>query len=248
MDTAQQLVSNWLESVASLLPVGYAFAAGMVAAANPCGFAMLPAYIAYHLGLADESRSVVSRTTRGVGMSLVATLGFVVLFGAAGVVISAGGRALIDIMPHLAIAVGAGLVILGGFLLITRRSGGIMALSRIQGPSTIAGVRGFFLFGLAYGAASLSCTLPIFLVVVVSVFDQGDFFTSILRFVNYGLGMGFTLMVITLGVVYFRAAVSRGVHAVLPYVQPVGALALVFAGSYVVYYWTLGKGSVLLFS
>ena len=248
MDAAQQLVSNWLESVASLLPVGYAFAAGMVAAANPCGFAMLPAYIAYHLGLADESRSAVSRTTRGVGMSLVATLGFVVLFGAAGVVISAGGRALIDIMPHLAIAVGAGLVVLGGCLLITRRYGGIMALSRIQGPSSITGVRGFFLFGLAYGVASLSCTLPIFLVVVVSVFDQGDFFTSILRFVNYGLGMGFTLMVITLGVVYFKTAVSRSVHAVLPYVQPVGALALVFAGSYVVYYWTLGKGSDLLFS
>ena len=166
----------------------------------------------------------------------------------AGVVISAGGRALIDIMPHLGVAVGVGLAILGGFLLVTRRYSGIMALSRIQGPSSIAGARGFFLFGLAYGTASLSCTLPIFLVVVVSVFDQGSFSASILRFVNYGLGMGFTLMVITMGVVFFRTAVSHGVRSVLPYVQPVGALALAFAGSYVVYYWTLGKGSVLLFS
>ena len=219
----------------------------MVAAANPCGFAMLPAYIAYHLGLADESRGIVSRTTHGIGMSLVATLGFVALFGASGVVISAGGRAIIEIMPHLGIAVGVGLVILGGFLLVTRRYNGIMALSRIQWPSSVTGARGFFLFGLAYGMASLSCTLPIFLVVVVSVFDQGSLSTSILRFINYGLGMGFTLMIVTVGVLFFRTAVSHGVHAVLPYVQPFGALALVFAGSYVVHYWTLGKGSVVLF-
>jgi cytochrome c biogenesis protein CcdA len=41
-------------SVAGLLPVGFAFAAGMVASANPCGFFMLPAYISYHLGTEED--------------------------------------------------------------------------------------------------------------------------------------------------------------------------------------------------
>ena len=248
MDAIQQAVSSWLEGISSSLPVGYAFAAGMVSTANPCGFAMLPAFIAYHLGLADESRSSLSRATHGIGMSLVATMGFVVLFGSTGLVISAGGRVLIDIFPHLGITVGVALVALGLFLLLTRRSFGFMALSRIQGPASVSGVRGFFLFGLAYGLASLSCTLPVFLVVVVSVFDQGDLLTSFSRFINYALGMGATLMAITLGVVFFKTVVSRGVRTILPYVQPVGAVLMVFAGSYVVYYWTLGKGSVLLFS
>ena len=248
MEAIQQIASNWLESAGSWLNVGYAFGAGMVAAANPCGFAMLPAYIAYHLGLADESRSTLARAGHGVSMSLIATLGFVLLFGAAGLIIYAGGRTLIDIFPQLGIAVGASLVLLGAFLLVTRRSGGIAALSRIQGPSSISGVRGFFLFGLAYGVASLSCTLPVFLVVVVSVFDQGDFATSLLRFLNFALGMGTTLVALTLGVVFFKTAVSRGVRVILPYVQPVEALLLVLAGSYVVYYWTLGTGSEVLFS
>ena len=31
-----------------------AFSAGMVATLNPCGFAMLPAYLSYFMGLQDE--------------------------------------------------------------------------------------------------------------------------------------------------------------------------------------------------
>ena len=36
--------------VASLLPFGYAFAAGMVATVNPCGVLLLPSLVAYYLG------------------------------------------------------------------------------------------------------------------------------------------------------------------------------------------------------
>ncbi len=34
--------------------LAYAFAVGMAAAINPCGFALLPAYLAYYLGLTDD--------------------------------------------------------------------------------------------------------------------------------------------------------------------------------------------------
>ena len=39
-----------------LLPVSYAFAAGMVASVNPCGVLMLPSYVIYQLGAAEEPR------------------------------------------------------------------------------------------------------------------------------------------------------------------------------------------------
>ena len=32
-------------------PLALAFTAGMVATVNPCGFAMLPAYLSYFLGI-----------------------------------------------------------------------------------------------------------------------------------------------------------------------------------------------------
>lgn len=38
--------------------ISLAFAAGLVAAINPCGFALLPAYLSYYLGFAGtENRS-----------------------------------------------------------------------------------------------------------------------------------------------------------------------------------------------
>ncbi|MGD9755164.1 MAG: cytochrome c biogenesis protein CcdA, partial [Acidimicrobiia bacterium] len=35
-------------------PLALAFAAGMLATVNPCGFAMLPAYLSYFVGLEDD--------------------------------------------------------------------------------------------------------------------------------------------------------------------------------------------------
>ena len=37
---------------------GYAFAAGMLATLNPCGFTLLPAYLSYYLGRADDEEGV----------------------------------------------------------------------------------------------------------------------------------------------------------------------------------------------
>src|SRR6266581_3372862 len=39
-----------VQGLGAALPLGLAFGAGMVAAVNPCGFALLPAYIGLYLG------------------------------------------------------------------------------------------------------------------------------------------------------------------------------------------------------
>ena len=40
--------------LADYLPMGYAFGAGMVSTVNPCGFAMLPAYLSLYMGAEDS--------------------------------------------------------------------------------------------------------------------------------------------------------------------------------------------------
>lgn len=40
--------------LADYLPMGYAFGAGMVSTVNPCGFAMLPAYLSLYMGAKDS--------------------------------------------------------------------------------------------------------------------------------------------------------------------------------------------------
>ena len=78
--------STFLGDLGLLAPLGFAFAAGMVAAVNPCGFAMLPAYLGLYLGSGDTDGR--THLLRHVGRALLVgglvTVGFVLLFGVAG--------------------------------------------------------------------------------------------------------------------------------------------------------------------
>ncbi len=102
------------------LPVGYAFGAGMVAAVNPCGFALLPAYIALYLGSGEGASSrveVLPRLGQAIAVSAVMTLGFILVFGAAGLILSAASAALVQYLPWLGLCVGILLVVMGGRML-----------------------------------------------------------------------------------------------------------------------------------
>ncbi len=194
MSEIQHLLSELLSRLGAALPFGIAFAAGMVAAVNPCGFAMLPAYLSLYLG-AEESgfaeRSVASRALRALAVGCVVSSGFVLLFGLAGLVISAGGRALIEVMPVLGVLVGEALVVLGVWMLLVGRAPYTAATSRLAawlGDPRKVGLRGYFLYGLAYGAASLGCTLPAFLAVVGSGLAAGGVVPGAVRFLGSGWG------------------------------------------------------------
>ncbi|MDP7261878.1 MAG: hypothetical protein QF676_04695, partial [Dehalococcoidia bacterium] len=96
------LVTN----IGSFLPLGFAFAAGMVAAVNPCGFVMLPAFLTMYLtdqqGDAEDGRSTrcFSRSLlKALYVSAALGAGFVLLFGGVGLAISSGARSFISIFP-----------------------------------------------------------------------------------------------------------------------------------------------------
>jgi len=235
--------ADWMNQLVDHLPVGYAFGAGMVSSVNPCGFAMLPAYLSLYLG-ADEQEFYQESRLRRVGKAIWVTLsvsaGFILLFGVIGGIISAGGTLLISSMPWIGLIIGVMLTILGiraflGHSLSIKWLSGIAA--RIGDPRNV-NLRGFFLFGVAFGAASLSCTLPIFLLVVGGAVSAGDFASGMFQFLSYAMGMGVVLLFLTLGIALFKEGlILRNIRQVNSYVQPVSALLLVGAGSYIVYYW-----------
>lgn len=240
---AQVEVSQWLTQVAGLLPFGYAFGAGMVTAVNPCGFAMLPVYLSLYLGADDSTfrqRSIGYRLLKSVWIAMVVTAGFAMLFGVVGVIVSAGGRFLMGVMPWLAVVVGLLLVLLGVWMLLGRSISfyALQGLAAKIGDPRKMSVSGFFLFGVAFGATSLSCTLPIFLMVVGSSIAAGDFSSGILHFFSYIVGMGSVMLILTLGIAVVKEGVVIGaLRKVLPYVQKISAFFLILAGGYIVYYW-----------
>ncbi len=182
MSELQALLTGWLTELAAVLPFGFAFGVGVVAAVNPCGFAMLPAYLSLYLGAHEEDfgkRSPATRLLRALFIGVVVSLGFGVLFGLAGLIISAGGTMLLDVMPSLGMVIGGVLVLMGLWMLA----------GRVGDPRNVS-VPGFFLFGLAYGAASLSCTLPAFLAVVGSSLASGGVLVGAVLRLRFGDGGG----------------------------------------------------------
>ncbi len=247
----QVLATQWLSQIADYLPLGYAFGAGMVSAVNPCGFAMLPVYLSLYLGVDEEGynqRSALAKLLKAVWVTLVVTSGFALLFGVVGLLISAGGAFLSGFMPWTAVVVGAMLFILGVWILLGKSFSFnfMLRLANNIGDPRKLTLKGFFLFGVAFGAISLSCTLPIFLAIVGSSFTTGNFFGGVIQFFSYILGMGMVLLILTLGMAFVKEGVVVGaMRRFLPYSKKVSALLIIFAGIYIIYYWA---SSGLLFS
>jgi cytochrome c biogenesis protein CcdA len=81
-----------LATAAAALPLGYSFAVGMASPVNPCGFALLPTYLGLYLGnTATYRRPWPAQLGRALLVSITMTASFVLLFGAAGVVLGAAG-------------------------------------------------------------------------------------------------------------------------------------------------------------
>ena len=230
-----------------LAPLGFAFAVGMASAVNPCGFAMLPAYLGLYLGDADKEAvqpSAFKQLRQALIVGGTVTAGFVVLFGSAGLVIGLGARAfIVDVLPWLGLVIGVVLAILGSWML----GGGKLytgisarAASNMGNPAQVS-MKGYFMFGISYATASLSCTLPIFLAVVGTSLAVSSIGTSLGQFFLYALGMGVVITALTVGMAFFKTAMVGGMRKAMPYVQPVGSWLMVIAGMYIVFYWlTIG--------
>lgn len=230
------------------IKLGFAYAVGAASAVNPCGFAMLPAYLGLYVsgGNQDQDRrQPVRLVSRAVMVGLSVSIGFVALFGAVGLVLAFGSQAVVvAALPWVGLAVGvlligAGAYMAGGGKIYTSLAQ--RAASRIGDPSQL-NVPGYALFGVSYGLASLSCTLPLFLAVLgVGAGLSSGFLDTLGQFLLYAAGMGSVIMALTLGMAVARSVLIRWMRAALPYVGVVGAWLMVVAGTYIVFYWlTLG--------
>ncbi len=234
-----------MATLAAILPLGYAFGAGMVAAVNPCGVLLLPSLVAYALTRgASAPSSGLQRAGRALLFGAMATLGFVALFAAVGLVIGAGGYAVAAAFPVAGLLVGVALVGLGAWLAFSGREFGLLAASRALDRVRLGrDLRSLFLFGVGYALTSLACTLPVFLVVAGSALAMRGPVAAVGQFVSYALGMGAVLTVVVLGAAFFEGTVTRSVHGLLPYVHRLSAAFLLGAGLFVVNYW-LASGTL----
>lgn len=224
----------------------FIFGAGMVSTVNPCGFAMLPAYLGLYLGSADTAEARANPAVRFKQATIVGvlvTLGVMLLFGTVGIVLAAGLTTVRSVIPWLGLVIG-GVLTFGGAWVLMGGKLNIGAFSRAashMGDAREVNPKSYFLFGLSYGTASLSCTLPIF-IAVVGFGTTTSFLTSTWQFLVYGLGMGTVILTLTLSMAIFKGAMVGALRKLLPFIQPISATVMILAGAYIVFYWlTLGR-------
>jgi len=223
------------------VPFALAVTAGMVATVNPCGFAMLPAYLGFFVGVEDPDRHGLG-IGRALGVTAVMTAGFVTVFATIGLAVSTVAQGIDDHLPKLTVGIGIVLVGLGVWLLSGREL--TAALPKLQRGGRDRTLASMYLFGVSYATASLSCTLGPFLVVLTPTFRASGVASGTLAFVAYALGMGLVLGVVTIAVSLARTGTVRRLRQLLPAVNRISGALLVLAGAYVAYYgaWEL-RGS-----
>lgn len=219
----------------SEVPLALAFGAGLVASVNPCGFALLPSVLFYYLGSGNTGKTGAGRMADGLVAGLVLTAGFMVVFGIVGALFALGARAVVGVVPWVTVGMGAALMALGGWLIAGRHL--VVRLPGLR-ASPEGGYRSLFLFGTAYAVGSLSCTLPVFLLVVGSGLAAGSAAGTVAVFLAYALGMAAVLMLLCLGTAGFREVLVRRIRRLFPHLNRMSGVLLLLGGAYVVYYWT----------
>lgn len=265
------LATAHLSALTSIAPfsLALAFSAGALTTLNPCGFALLPAYIAYVLRGEGEQPSTGpanrtwtyawSQAARGGLLGVPLTAGFLLIFAVAGGTLALGGHALIHLFPWLALLVGFGLVALGGWMLVTKRSLEAPSLGNLPiflrslrrrfgtrqphwtgesaadlAQKTRGQLAAAWTFGFGYGLSSLGCALPIFLLVVGSAITANDMSATLLTLAAYAAGMALTLLAAALAASALHDLIRHSVLPLLRWAQPLAALMLLAAGLYIV--------------
>jgi cytochrome c biogenesis protein CcdA len=190
------------------------------------------------LGLAATTTGVVlagrgPAALRGALFGTLATLGFLTIFLAIGLPIAFLARGLAPYLNWLAVLVGILLVLLGAFVL----AGKALSIKLPGIKADVSTPRGFYVFGLGYGIASLSCTFPVFLAVLFAGTLSGGALATLAMFAAYALGKGALLIGVTILTIAGGATAGNRVRRYAPHMTRAGGAILVLAGLYIAYYF-----------
>ena len=220
--------------ISNAVPFSIALTAGALAVVNPCAFPLVPAFLSFYLG-ADEERlpAAPTRALQGLLVGALVAAGFLTVFAVVGLPLSLGLSAIASAVPWLGLATGAALVATGVLALagVSVHLPSVLQVRLHARRTRTAGA--MFVFGIGYGAASLGCTLPIFLALVGASLGAA----KLTIFAAYAAGMTLVLMALAVTVAFARQGIARFLRRLLPQIGRLAGLLLIASGGYLFYYW-----------
>ncbi len=212
------------------------FTQGLLAAINPCGFVLLPTYLLYFLGM-ENLRPGAEKTSisRALAVSLSVSGGFMSVFIVIGVITKWSTRWFMDKSPYLSLVMGLGLVVLGIAMLFGYRLP--FTTPKLDVGERDRSVRSMFVFGIAYAVASLGCTLPGFISVVLGGVTTNGIVQGSLGVALYGLGMALLVSGLTITLAVANTAMLRWLRRGMEWFEYVAGVFVLLTGMYLAYYW-----------
>ena len=204
-----------------------AFTSGIFAFFTPCSVALIPGYIGY-LVKSDKG----SNALRGIKVGLVSAAGLLSVFMGLGLLISIFGNFIAPYVFWVGVMSGTGLVVLGLYLL----TGRTFFISISHATSKQKGIKGYFVFGATYGLASLSCTLPVFLLVMSQALSVGGGKSGLAVFLIYSLTAAAFMAVVAYGAITLKDLTQRYLKKMLGVILKLSPYLIIFAGVYMIYF------------
>ncbi|MAS50710.1 MAG: cytochrome c biogenesis CcdA family protein [Dehalococcoidia bacterium] len=233
--------SNVLSNTLDIFNLGYSFIAGVLAAINPCGIVMLPAYLSlYVYSNSDDNDITTSKKIRNsLNIILFVGVGFVALFSLSAVIVSLSSELVGDLIPFLSILLSMLILYFGIGELKGEQifSSKISSLSSKIGNPKNTNPIGFILFGVSYGLASVGCALPIFISVVTKSINAQSNQRIFLDFISYSLGMLSVITILTAATFISINSTKKLNNFFRKWSYLVFGIFLTFAGIFMLSYW-----------
>jgi cytochrome c biogenesis protein CcdA len=214
------------------VPLSVALVAGALVALNPCSVPLLPAFFSYYLG-AEREGLPRARTglLQGLLVGALLTAGVVSVFTLIGLPLVYGASRITDAVPWLGLVAGGAAMLAGVVVLAGRGSIALplpVVLSRSQGRWLRP-----LVFGVAYGVASLGCSLPVFLAFLASSLSVRGSGNVLAVLAAYVAGIATTILAMLVVATLLREGLgplAAGLHRA-------SGLLLLLAGAYLTYFW-----------
>ncbi len=215
----------------------YHLSLGIVAAINPCGFVMLPAYLMYFLGL-EGSRPGSQRASivRALVVSAATSAGFISVFVIVGAIARLFTSTLVDNAKYVSLVIGILMVVLGCLMLAGWRPK--FAVPEIGGGKERSMTfTSMFGFGVAYAIASIGCTIPLLIASVFGSFSTKGYLSGVISTALYGVGMALMVTALTVTLAFASGGLLKVLRGALRYMDRIASVFLIATGMYLTWYW-----------
>ena len=218
--------------------ISLAFISGIMAFFGPCGVAMLPAYISYLLGMDVKKNNLKPKSiTKSLAFGIITTLGIISVYLFMGALFSFSGAILKPTIPIMGFMLGIILIALG--IIVYFEKFPYISFYHVKLSKRLnkkGNFNALYAFGVGYAIAQLSCTLPIFLLVVSQALLVGNFIDGMLVFLIYGVGISLGMVIITIGTMISKEAIQKYINFIVPHMRKLTSLVLIGAGLYQIYF------------